>query len=590
MPVDRDLTAGALQLSSTDKDRIRQLRGTRSEVLVPRLQFAPAEGVLAVERQGIVKLERFTMKTLAETISVRVEAEWAPGVAVAVHLGRDGSARQRSGASRTPASPDARRSRRGTGAPEGTSEGPGARHSPFTRARRPSEPGGSTTIDVDARDAHGERPRPALQLALVVVDEAVLALSGYKLELEPMVSRAPRSARTGTRELWTRPATCCWRSRRRMGARSPGTGVGGGGEVPRCTRPLTAPRTEWRRQDPSRWGHRWRRRPLSCDISLEAKVMTRRRTAPRRRRKAPMPTPMATRYGLRHVRSLSSPRGSRPTRRGHAGGAGQGPGQPHSLPGDGRGGPGRSNQFQQRRTSPTARLLGEWFCSSPSRLLNCWRWLEMFIVSWITTTDNAMEVDVAAMAANAKVENAGRRVTVPANDRVEVRIPAAAEKVGTARFQIGAASGRFSDANQLELVVWTPATTEAFATYGTIDDGAIAQAVKVPSGVAPQFGGLEDHDVQSDRAAGADRRCALPGPLPLRVQRAALVARRVDLQLRDVARRVPDREHARARDAARERGGRRTRTGSSRGSSRQRGLGVLAGRRGRPCSFVTRST
>jgi alpha-2-macroglobulin len=39
--------------------------------------------------------------------------------------------------------------------------------------------------------------------------------------------------------------------------------------------------------------------------------------------------------------------------------------------------------------------------------------------------------------------------------------------------------------------VWTPATTEAFATYGVIDNGAVAQAVKKPSGVTNDFGGLE---------------------------------------------------------------------------------------------------
>src|SRR6185295_11441569 len=49
----------------------------------------------------------------------------------------------------------------------------------------------------------------------------------------------------------------------------------------------------------------------------------------------------------------------------------------------------------------------------------------------------------------------------------------------------------FSDASQVELPVYTPATTEAFATYGEIDEGAIAQPVKMPPGVFPQFGGLE---------------------------------------------------------------------------------------------------
>jgi uncharacterized protein YfaS (alpha-2-macroglobulin family) len=80
---------------------------------------------------------------------------------------------------------------------------------------------------------------------------------------------------------------------------------------------------------------------------------------------------------------------------------------------------------------------------------------------------------------------------VPANDRVEVRIPAAAVQAGTARFQIGAVSGRSSDAAEIELPVWTPATTEAFATYGEIDTGAINQPVQAPANVFPQFGGLE---------------------------------------------------------------------------------------------------
>src|SRR6185295_7465950 len=85
----------------------------------------------------------------------------------------------------------------------------------------------------------------------------------------------------------------------------------------------------------------------------------------------------------------------------------------------------------------------------------------------------------------------GRRVTVPPNDRVEVRIPAATAKPGTARVQIAAVSGHWSDAAEIELPVWTPATTEAFATYGEIDEGVIAQPVKAPANVWQQFGGLE---------------------------------------------------------------------------------------------------
>jgi len=85
----------------------------------------------------------------------------------------------------------------------------------------------------------------------------------------------------------------------------------------------------------------------------------------------------------------------------------------------------------------------------------------------------------------------GRRVMVPANDRVEVRFPTTTSKPGTARFQIAAASGRWADSAEVSLPVWTPATTEAFATYGEVDAGAILQPVKAPSDAFKQFGGLE---------------------------------------------------------------------------------------------------
>jgi alpha-2-macroglobulin len=52
-------------------------------------------------------------------------------------------------------------------------------------------------------------------------------------------------------------------------------------------------------------------------------------------------------------------------------------------------------------------------------------------------------------------------------------------------------SGAFADAATGELPVYTPATTEAFATYGVVDEGAVAQPVAAPSDVYPKFGGLE---------------------------------------------------------------------------------------------------
>lgn len=141
---------------------------------------------------------------------------------------------------------------------------------------------------------------------------------------------------------------------------------------------------------------------------------------------------------------------------------------------------------------------------SPPRFLNFGDRVELPVVVQ-NQTDAPMTVDVAVRAHNAELtKGAGRRVQVPANDRVELRFPTSAAFAGTARFQVGATAAKWNDAAQFELPVWTPATTEAFATYGEIDSGAIAQPVKAPAGVFPQFGGLEISTTSTAVAALTD--------------------------------------------------------------------------------------
>ncbi|MBL9020100.1 MAG: Ig-like domain-containing protein [Myxococcales bacterium] len=147
-------------------------------------------------------------------------------------------------------------------------------------------------------------------------------------------------------------------------------------------------------------------------------------------------------------------------------------------------------QFGKGESSLTARL-PLMVRPSPPRFLNFGDTFQLPVVVQ-NQTDAPMTVKVAVRATNAKItDGAGREVSVPANERVEVLFPAAAEMAGTARFQIVGAAGSVSDASELALPVWTPATTEAFATYGVIDDGAIKQPVALPGQVVPQFGGLE---------------------------------------------------------------------------------------------------
>lgn len=147
-------------------------------------------------------------------------------------------------------------------------------------------------------------------------------------------------------------------------------------------------------------------------------------------------------------------------------------------------------QFGGGESTITARLPLMVRPSAP-RFLNFGDKIELPIVVQ-NQTDSPVETDVAVRASNAELtQGAGRRVTVPANDRVEVRFPVAADRAGSARFQIAGVSGKWADAAEIDLPVWTPATTEAFATYGEIDQGAIMQPVKAPSDAIKQFGGLE---------------------------------------------------------------------------------------------------
>lgn len=106
-------------------------------------------------------------------------------------------------------------------------------------------------------------------------------------------------------------------------------------------------------------------------------------------------------------------------------------------------------------------------------------------------TDEPMTVNIGVRMTNAALtDGAGRQVSVPANDRVEVRFATAARQPGTAHVQVAAAAGPHADAAELSLPVYTPATTEAFATYGSVEDGAVRQPVAMPADVVPQFGGL----------------------------------------------------------------------------------------------------
>ncbi len=474
MPPSRELAAGSVRLV-TDKEEYQP--GETAEVLV-LAPFAPAEGVLSVRRQGIVKLERFRMATSAQTISVKVERDWLPGAALRVDL-VGAEARANEAGEPDPALP--KKPAFATGA---TRLAIPPKERAITLVVQPREkavePGGSTTIDVDAKDAQG-RPAAGTQLALVVVDEAVLALSGYKVPdpLGVFYTQRPDGAREivlRDRVLVAKPQEMLRRitvESNNLRIMQPGAGGGGmralakpAAPAPAATATAAASAAPMQLQlgdfgaareekgSKNKEGQATTPMAMRTDFAALAAFVPRVTTDASGRAAVPVKLPDSlTRYRIMAI----------------------------AVQGE--------NRFGNGESTVTARL-PLMVRPSPPRFLNFGDKFEMPIVVQ-NQTDAAMEVDVAMRAVNATVVGVGRRVKVPANDRVEVRIAAAAAKAGTAKFQIGVASGRFSDANQLDLTVWTPATTEAFATYGTIDDGAIAQPVKMPADVVPQFGGLE---------------------------------------------------------------------------------------------------
>ena len=128
---------------------------------------------------------------------------------------------------------------------------------------------------------------------------------------------------------------------------------------------------------------------------------------------------------------------------------------------------------------------------SPPRFLNYGDRFELpFVVQ--NQTESTLTIDLVARSQNLALgESSGKRFTLAPGVRREVRIPASAASAGTARVQAAIFSGNDYDAAEVSWPVWTPATTEAFATYGVVDEGSIAQTVSPPQNVFEAFGGLE---------------------------------------------------------------------------------------------------
>ncbi|MBC8101725.1 MAG: hypothetical protein H7Z41_03965 [Cytophagales bacterium] len=467
-PRNKQRTLGAEAVTLIPGQKTYQA-GETATILV-QSPFANAEGLMSVVHDGIVRIERFTMKGTTHTLRVPIAEMFLPGVGVQVELvgtaprtGDDGKALK--------AVPP--RAAFASGHLD-LSVPPTARRLTVTAApTAPAlEPGGKTIVTVNVKDASG-KPVANADAAVVVVDESVLALAGWKLG-DPLGMFYPgRDTSVQTKHLRqfvvledpAKVPSGAVRSETMLRSRAGNFGGADGAMPPPMA---AAPAPGGAKEAGSRFMY-----DLANAKDLELA-------------QAPG-TPIALRTNFEALAAFA------PSVKTDADGTAR---VPITLPDNltryrivavavaGE------KQIGHGEGALTARLPLMARPSAP-RFLNFGDAFELPIVLQ-NQTDAPMTVDVAVRGTNlAFTKGRGRRLTVGANDRIEVRFPAEAVMPGTARFQVAATAGERADAAELSLPVWTPATTEAFATYGVLDSGAVAQPVQTPGEVVTQFGGLE---------------------------------------------------------------------------------------------------
>ncbi|MCB9788414.1 MAG: hypothetical protein H6744_17165, partial [Deltaproteobacteria bacterium] len=410
-----------------------------------------------VRRRGVVTTQRFTVDGPSATVTVPIVEAYIPGVQVQVDLVGSAPRTAEDGKPVAGAPP-----RPAYASGELRLEVPPHARTlavAVTPERAELEPGTKTHIDLRVSDAAGH-PVADAQVALVVVDEAVLALTGYALP-DPIDAFYPAQG-PGVRDHHSRQ----WVLLETGLAPEPtprevDRGGGGGPRAKMMMRgqAMPAPMVAESAMPDSAvpgggdvGGGAIALRTNFDALALFAPAVS---TDAEGRARVPLAVPdNLTRYRLMAVAVA----GARLAGKGEA--------------------------------TMTARLPLMVRPSAP-RFLNFGDRFDLPVVLQ-NQTDAPMSVALAARASNAELTaGQGRRVQVPARDRVEVRLPAAAAKPGTARFQFAATAGSAADAASVSLPVWTPATTEAFATYGVVDSGAVAQPVRAPEDAIPSFGGLE---------------------------------------------------------------------------------------------------
>ena len=441
--------------------------GDVAQILV-QSPFSPAEGLLTVSRSGMLYTEHFRIEDGSATLSVPVEDKHIPNLNLQVDLV---GAAQRISDQGDPIPDVPLRPAYASG--QLVLKIPPLQRTLAVQSvpdAQELEPGGETTISVRVTDANGQ-PVSGTELAVVVVDEAILALTNYQLTdpigifytdrpsylesvygrasivlVDPLALASQGARNAGALQGYVAETVVVERALLKQAEAPPAAAM------PMATQAAGAGDQAGNAQpQPIR---------VRVDFNPLATFAPSVRTDANGEARVPVKIPdNLTRYRVMVV----------------------------AVDSQGR-------QFGTGESSLVGRLPLMVRPSAP-RFLNFGDRFELPIVLQ-NQTGEALVVEVVVRTSNLELtagngSSDGLRVTVPAHDRVEVRFPATTHRAGTARIQIAAISGAYADAANVELPVYTPATTEAFATYGVVDEGAVVQPVMSPSGVFPQYGGLE---------------------------------------------------------------------------------------------------
>ncbi|MCA9514389.1 MAG: Ig-like domain-containing protein [Myxococcales bacterium] len=457
-PVSKRLEQEEIQLIPSQKE---YKPGDTAEVLV-QAPFFPCDGVVRVGRVGTVESYEIHLDGPSYTVKVPIEAWMVPDITVHVDLS---GARERTDDDGKPIPDVPKRPAFASGSITLRVPPEIKRLNVDVAPADPKvSPGADTKVALTVTGADG-KPAADTQLAVVVVDEAVLALTGYKIPDPVGVFYTVRGDSTTARKLREKvliaSVSDLLAAADKAGAeREEADEMAKAEEMPAPSAAAAEPRAMAKMaadDAPGEGGGGDASKPIAVRKNFDPLAVFAPSVVTDAAGKATVDLKLPdnlTRYRVMVV----------------------------AVNGNDRFGSGES--------AITARL-PLMVRMSPPRFLNFGDRFELPVVVQ-NQTDAPMDVQVAVRATNATLTaGAGRAVTVPANDRVEVRFPVAAEMAGTARFQAGAAAGAEADAAEVSLPVWTPATTEAFATYGEVDQGGVKQPVRTPGEVWPQFGGLD---------------------------------------------------------------------------------------------------